>query len=209
MESYSKQWRAQIRGGKEKLGCFVLQVSYDHDERGSSSEVERLREEMRLRSLSICEVCGKQGRLRLAGYAKTVCDAHAVELVAMRDDDGQYADPWTWAGPDDGPSKSEITVMGTGPMQAFYADVPELQAEADTLNYRSRELLQEYAGYFVDAAKGSVVKEEYLPDYVRGEVAGWPDVLLLPPKDHEWLRAWLMKMIEAEYERVRRKQEHP
>ncbi|KQQ72460.1 hypothetical protein ASF70_13110 [Rhizobium sp. Leaf321] len=206
LDTYPSGWCALLRGAKEKFGCLVLHISYDRDERGSRSEVERLREEIRLTSLSICEACGRPGRLRMAGYAKTVCDRHATEMGIVRDEDGLYADPWTWAEPDARPSRSEAIVLGARSLQAFLADVVELEAEAETLEGRPRELLKEYAGYLVDAAKGAIVKTEYLQDYVRGEVAGWPDVLSHHEEDREWLRGWLMKMILAEYDRARRKQ---
>lgn len=51
---------------------------------------------MRLRSLATCEVCGSPGRLRLSGFAKTVCEKHVGVLGELRDDDGRWADPWTW-----------------------------------------------------------------------------------------------------------------
>lgn len=95
--SYPKEWRARIVGGKEKLGCLVLHIGCDYDARGCRSEVERLREEVRLRSLGICEICGESGRLRLSGYAKTVCDKHASVMGEFREDDGVWADPWSWS----------------------------------------------------------------------------------------------------------------
>lgn len=94
--SYPQEWRARIVGGKEKFGCCVVHIICDYDQRGCRSEVERLREEVRLRSLSTCEICGSSGRLRLSGYAKTVCDKHVVVMGEMRDDEGQWADPWKW-----------------------------------------------------------------------------------------------------------------
>lgn len=96
IETYPTSWRAKITGGKEKLGCCVLHIACDYDQPGCLSEIERLREEIRLRSLATCDICGDHGRLRLGGYAKTVCDKHAVVLGEMRDDDGVWADPWRW-----------------------------------------------------------------------------------------------------------------
>lgn len=96
VETYPTAWRASIDGGKEKFGCLVIFVDCDYDKRGCRAEFERLREEIRLRSLATCDICGGHGRLRLAGYAKTVCDKHAAVLGEMREDDGRWVDPWTW-----------------------------------------------------------------------------------------------------------------
>ncbi|TAW73025.1 hypothetical protein ELI16_14305 [Rhizobium ruizarguesonis] len=97
IRTYPAAWKVQLVGGKEKFGCLVLHIACDYDQRGCRSEVERLREEVRLRSLSICEICGEPGRLRLSGYAKTVCNRHAAVMGEMRDDDGKWADPWKWS----------------------------------------------------------------------------------------------------------------
>jgi hypothetical protein len=96
VETYPKSWRVEIDGGKEKFGCLVLFIDFNGDQRGARSEVERLREEIRLRSLATCDICGSSGRLRLSGYAKTVCNRHAAVLGEMREDDGVHADPWRW-----------------------------------------------------------------------------------------------------------------
>lgn len=96
VRTYPEAWRARIDGAKEKFGCAIVHISCDYSARGCRSEVERLREEVRLRSLGMCEICGDTGRLRLSGYAKTVCDAHAPVMGEFRDDDGMWADPWTW-----------------------------------------------------------------------------------------------------------------
>lgn len=96
LETYPAAWKAMIVGGKEKLGCCVLHIACDYDQRGCRSELERLREEIRLRSLSTCDICGCQGRLRLSSIAKTVCDKHAAVLGDLREDDGQWSDPWHW-----------------------------------------------------------------------------------------------------------------
>lgn len=94
--TYPATWAASIVGGKEKFGCLVLHINCDYDQRGCRPEVERLREEIRLRSLATCDICGKQGRLRLGSYAKTVCDTHTAVLGDLREDDGVHADPWHW-----------------------------------------------------------------------------------------------------------------
>jgi hypothetical protein len=102
-------------------------------------------------------------------------------------------------------TKDELTRWGVRRLSRFLVDVAVLQADADTLDSRSRELLRTYAGHLVDAAQGSVVKEEYLREYVAEEVVGWPDVQALPGEDRDWLEAWLIKMIHAEYCRVEAK----
>lgn len=113
VETYPKSWKSMIVGGKEKLGCCVLHIDCDYDQRGCRSEVERLREEIRLRSLSTCDICGKGGRLRLSSVAKTVCDRHAAVLGDMREDDGMWADPWRWR--DEQPIQEYIAdVVATG-----------------------------------------------------------------------------------------------
>jgi hypothetical protein len=96
VETYPAAWRARIEGGKEKFGCLVLHIACDYDQRGCRAEVERLREEFRLRSLATCDICGGHGRLRLGSYAKTVCDKHAAMFDGFREDDGLHADPWKW-----------------------------------------------------------------------------------------------------------------
>jgi|GEM_PF-1679527 len=337
MRTYPKSWRVRLDGGKEKFGCCVLFVSFDIHARGCMSEVERMREEIRLRSLGVCDICGEQGRLRIGQWAKTVCDRHAAVLGEMREDDGKWADPWRWheeqpledhiaatsssvadvqAGLDDEypPEAAEVlkdlvpvrkrprdhiadfmpqTAIsrqiaadidkkfgrkadllveligqielavvaamsvadddvdfwlytevgrwqgvqplseddrqflfrylrslavdergrrdrrrdGTESLQRFLAAHPDLVAEAAALGGRERELLDAYAGDLTDSAQGRVVKEEYLDGYIRDEIALWPDVLELSDDDREWLRSWLRKLIDAEYERIRIKQE--
>ncbi|NKJ72666.1 hypothetical protein GFL38_10360 [Rhizobium leguminosarum bv. viciae] len=338
VRTYQEAWRARIDGAKEKFGCLVVHISCDYSARGCRSEVERLREEVRLRSLSTCEICGSSGRLRLSGFAKTVCDEHASVMGEAREDDGSWADPYRWheerlpedyiddvigkgraliadvqAGliGDEYPAESaellkdmdpvrprptqhavdlmpptaisrqierdiekrygrksdlllefcgalEIAVVaamsvadddvkhwlrsavdrwqgvqplsdddreflrrylrslaidervrrqrredGAKALKNFFADNPTLGKEADQLDGRERELLDAYAGDFADSADGSVVKAEFLDGYVRDEVDLWPDVLVLSDEDREWLRMWLRKMIDAEYERIK------
>jgi len=95
-QTYPASWQAQITGGKEKFGCCVIYINLETSQRGARSEIERLREEVRLRSLATCDICGNSGRLRMSSIAKTVCDRHAAVLGEMRDDDGVWADPWRW-----------------------------------------------------------------------------------------------------------------
>ncbi len=96
VETYPAAWKVMIVGGKEKFGCLVLHIACDHDQRGCRAEVERLREEFRLRSLATCDICGGHGRLRPGSYAKTVCDKHAAIFEGFREDDGLHSDPWKW-----------------------------------------------------------------------------------------------------------------
>ncbi|RVP47348.1 hypothetical protein [Sinorhizobium medicae] len=344
VRTYPEEWKVKIVGAKEKFGCAIVHISCDYDQRGCRFEVERLREEVRLRSLATCEICGSSGRLRLSGYAKTVCDRHAPVMGEFREDDGKWADPWAWndassvvedyiddvldkgraliaeaehrkrqncdeypaeaaevlkdllpvlprpkdhvvdlmpqtavarqierdmekdhgrkadlllefcgkieiaivaamSGEDDDVDfwiRSEIDRWqgaqplsdddrewlrrylrslaidergrrqrredGANALQAFFADNPVLEQEAEKLSSRERELLDAYAGDLADSARGSVVKEEFLDGYVRDEVALWPGVEDLSDYDREWLRQWLRRMIDAEYERIRRKQ---
>lgn len=351
VESYPATWKAKLVGGKEKLGCLVLHVDCDYSARGCRSEVERLREEVRLRSLATCEVCGSPGRLRLSGFAKTVCDKHVAILGALREDDGKWADPWRWSDRDDelsalrqqldelgdeiqgslerlgaaaevrkGQSNDEypkesvkllndmtpvqqrskhhvvdlmpqtpvarqieadieknfgqkadlllefigvleiaaMTAMnvkdehvddwlrnevdkwqgvqplsdddreflrrylrslaiderrrrqrredGAKSLERFLDEVEGMEAEADQLVGRERELLEAYAGDLADSARGAAVKTEFLDKYVRDEVDLWPGVEDLSDDDRGWLRQWLRRVIDAEYERIRRKQ---
>lgn len=313
--TYPKNWRAKIDGGKEKFGCLVLHVDCDYSQRGCRSEVERLREEVRLRSLAACEICGEPGRLHLSGWAKTVCDRHVAVLGELREDDGKWADPWKWHEDGDQYPASSAALLrdlkpirlrpkdhvvdlipqtdigrqierdifgrlgrqqdllsefvgaletavvaamnvkdedvddwlrsevdrwqsvqplsdddreflrrylrnltidegvrrlrkqeGMKSLQRFFREVEALKAEADALGGRERKLLEAYAGDLADSARGAAVKEQYLDKYVRGEVDLWPDVLELSEEDRGWLRQWLRRMIDAEYERIRRKQ---
>lgn len=114
--SYPSEWKATIISGKEKFGCLVLSVDCDYSAPGCRSEVERLREEIRLTSLATCEICGWPGRLRLAGYAKTVCDKHVGILGALRDDDGTQADPYHW-NDDEYPAAAAKHLKGMDPVR--------------------------------------------------------------------------------------------
>ncbi len=311
--TYPSGWKVKIDGAKEKFGCLVVHIACDYSARGCRSEVERLREEVRLRSLATCEICGSAGRLRLSGFAKTVCDKHVGVLGDLREDDGRWADPWKWHEEGDGyPPESaellkdlepvrprpkdhvidrgqtaislqieadidknygrkadlllefcgalEIAVVaamsvadddvdhwlrsevdrfqgvqplseedreflhrclrslaidergrrhrreeGLKSLQRFFGENPALGREADQLVGRERELLDAYAGDLADSAHGSVVKVEFLNGYIRDEIALWPHVLELSEGDKEWLRAWLRKMIDAEYGRIKGK----
>jgi hypothetical protein len=120
VRTYPESWNASLVGGKEKLGCCVLRIGCDYKQRGCRSEVERLREEVRLRSLGMCEICGSSGRLRLSGYAKTVCDQHAAVIGEFREDDGEWADPWTWS--DDAGRIVDLLAKGRAVMSEYPKD---------------------------------------------------------------------------------------
>lgn len=237
--SYPEEWRASIVGGKEKLGCCIFHVTCDYDARGCRSEVERLREEVRLRSLGMCEICGASGRLRLSGFAKTVCDEHATVMGEFREDDGRWADPWSWS--DDAGRVEDLLEKGRALMSEYPPETAELlkgmdpvrprptqhvmdenndpirstpigqRIDADTCSNsgREQELLIEFGWNIQDAVNGAAVKEEYLDQYVREEVAAWREFAAQPLSEHdeEYLRGYLRELIDEEYERVRSKQD--
>lgn len=67
--------RGVLMGGKEKYGCLVIRIDHHPD---LYDEVEQFRERVRKLSLSICEECGRRGRLRFGWHrVKTLCDDHA------------------------------------------------------------------------------------------------------------------------------------
>ena len=238
VRTYPSDWRARIVGGKEKLGCCVVHISCDYDQRGCRSEVERLREEVRLRSLAMCEICGESGRLRLSGFAKTVCDQHADVMGDLREDDGVWADPWTWS--DDAGRIDALLAKGRAVMSEYPAESADLLRNMDpvrprptghvmlesddplrstpigkridddtwSLEGREQELLLEFGWHLQDATNGAAVKVEFLDDYVRNEVAGWREYAAQPltESDEQFLQGYLRDLIDAEYERVRKKQ---
>lgn len=250
VETYPESWKALIVGGKEKLGCCVLHIACDYDRPGCRSEIERLREEIRLRSLSTCDICGCQGRLRLSSIAKTVCDKHAAVLGEMREDDGVWSDPWRWH--DEQPIEDRIadviakaravmTAAAENPWTdavdvsllegmdpPLDRDTPQVAGEEmdesnDPLRMtelgrridddiwskkgREQELLIEFSYYIEAAVNGAVVKQEYLDKYIEDELSGWGTYARVPlsESDREWLHGYLRELIDAEYERVKRK----
>ncbi|MBB3520954.1 hypothetical protein [Rhizobium sp. BK456] len=217
IESYPAAWRAKIVSGKEKLGCLVLSVDCDYSARGCRSEVERLREEIRLTSLSVCEICGNPGRLRLGGYAKTLCKKHVDVLGALRDDDGTQADPYNWID-DDYPAASAEFLKGMNPVRpratmhvldedSFGGFIARrIEADLETRTGREHELLFEFCGALEHSAVGSVVKPEFLDNYVREEVDGWSSVQPLSDDDKQFLRGYLRELVDAECERIRVRQ---
>ncbi|MGO8024894.1 hypothetical protein [Rhizobium leguminosarum] len=210
VRTYPSDWRVRIDGAKEKLGCCVVHVTCDYSARGCRSEVERLREEVRLRSLSMCEICGSPGRLRLSGYAKTVCDQHEPVMGEFREDDGKLSDPWTWK--DDADHIRDLIGKGRAPIAEYPAASAELLRDLDPVRPRptqhvmderidpiratnvgrrvdddtwqrvdrEQELLIEFGWRIVDTVQGACVKVEYLDGYVHNEVAGWHEFAIQP-----------------------------
>lgn len=196
LQTYPAEWKIMVVGGKEKFGCLVLHIDCELDQRGCRSEVERMREEIRLRSLATCDICGQSGRLRIGSYAKTVCDKHAGIFEGFRDDDGMHADPWKWH---DDASDGPLRVSALGK-----------QIDDDTWQRKGREqeLLIEFSRHIEDAVNGAAVKTEYLDDYIDTELDGWRTTAVVPlsDRDRKFLQGYLRALIDAEYERIRQKQ---
>lgn len=210
VETYPSEWKARLVGGKEKFGCCVLHIACDYDQPGCRSEIERLREEVRLRSLATCDICGENGRLRLGGYAKTVCEKHAAIFEGFREDDGLWADPWRWH--DEKPLKDHIAdVIATGRAVMAAAEETALGKRIDEDTWsrsgREQELLIEFGGRIEEVVVGSVDKAEYLDDYIAKELDGWRTtaVVPVPDRDREFLHGYLRELIDTEYERVKAK----
>lgn len=210
IRTHPEAWHARIVGGKEKFGCLVVHIGCDYEQRGCRSEVERLREEVRLRSLATCEICGLSGRLRLSGFAKAVCDKHAGVMGDLRGDDGVWADPWTWN--DDASVIDALLAKGRAVMSEYPTESAELLRGMDPVRPRPREhvldesndplrstpigkridddtwsregreqeLLIEFGWHIQDAVNGACVKHEYLDGYVRDEVAQWREYAVQP-----------------------------
>lgn len=140
MRTYPKAWKIRLDGGKEKFGCCDLHVSCVVAERGAMSEVMRMREEIRLRSLSTCEICGGSGRLRLGGYAMTVCDKHAAIFEEFREDDGRWADPWRWHEEERSPEDhiDDVVALGRAVMTAAADEIADVKAGLDELDRGER-----------------------------------------------------------------------
>ncbi|WP_427145226.1 hypothetical protein [Rhizobium pisi] len=88
------EWNARLRKAREKSGYLVLGFEYDRNRQDACNEIERLREEVRLSSLSICEECGRLGRFRYSpSRSLTLCDRHARLSEPVLPGDGVIADP--------------------------------------------------------------------------------------------------------------------
>lgn len=84
-------WKARLIEGKEKFG--YLRLSIDWKGRARRDRIEAIAERYRKRSLTICEECGKPGRLRMGvSIAATRCDDHATFAAPFRADDGRIVD---------------------------------------------------------------------------------------------------------------------
>lgn len=191
VETYPAVWEARITGGKEKLGCLVLFIDFDGSQPGARSEIERLREESRLRSLSTCDICGSSGRLRMSSIAKTVCAKHAAVLGEMRGDDGVWADPWKWHTDDESDSPPSALT------EKIAADIKQLSG-------RERELLNRFLLEIEEAVQGCSVRDADIDEYVPGEIEKWIRQDLDPSPvtddDKAWLHGYVRAAIEEEYE---------
>ncbi|MDX0532940.1 hypothetical protein GOL26_28905 [Sinorhizobium medicae] len=193
--TYPAAWMVTIDGGKEKLGCLVLHIACDYDQPGCRSEVERLREEVRLRSLATCDICGGQGRLRISPtIAKTVCDRHSVVLGEIREDDGRWADPWKWH-----------TDVGCNPPTSALTE--KIAADIKQLSGRERELLSRYLLEIEGTIQGCTVSDADIDGYVRTEIEKWISQDLDSPPvtddDKAWLHGYVRASIWEERERIR------
>jgi hypothetical protein len=210
VETYPAAWKVTITGGKEKLGCCVIHIDYDGSQRGARSEIERLREEFRLRSLATCDICGGQGRLRLSSIAKTACDRHAAVLGEMRDDDGLWADPWRWH---EQPPIGEYIDDNVGKARAIMA-AASAEVEMDESNSpfrmsalgrridddtwsradREQELLIEYGYHILDAVRAArSFVDEQRSVWISGDVERWDEYSAAPLSDTD--RAWLLDYV--------------
>ncbi|MGO7445165.1 hypothetical protein ACC668_10705 [Rhizobium ruizarguesonis] len=87
-------WNARLRKAREKSGYMTLGFEYDSDREDARNEIARLREEIRLSSLSLCEECGRNGRFRYSpSRSLALCDRHARLAAPTLPGDGEIADP--------------------------------------------------------------------------------------------------------------------
>ncbi|RVL94711.1 hypothetical protein [Sinorhizobium meliloti] len=191
--TYPAACMVTIDGGKEKLGCLVLHIDFDASQRGARSEIARLREEIRLRSLATCDICGESGRLRISSVAKTVCDKHAAVLGEMRDDDGAHADPWKWNADDEEEATSALT-------EKIAADIKQLSG-------REGRLLSRFFLEIEEAVRGCALGDADVNEYVRGKIETWILQSLDPSRvndeDKAWLHGYVRAAIREERERIR------
>lgn len=98
------EWSVRLLEAQEKTGYLVLKFEHDRDRQDAFNEIERLREEMRLSSLGLCEECGRHGRFRYSpSRSLTLCDRHARLAEPTLPGDGEIADPAS-----DGASTGEL-----------------------------------------------------------------------------------------------------
>ncbi|MBY5329548.1 hypothetical protein [Rhizobium leguminosarum] len=87
-------WNARLRKAREKSGYMTLGFEYDSGREDARNEIARLREEIRLSSLSLCEECGRNGRFRYSpSRSLALCDRHARLAAPTLPGDGEIADP--------------------------------------------------------------------------------------------------------------------
>ncbi|TBA24762.1 hypothetical protein [Rhizobium ruizarguesonis] len=87
-------WNARLRKAREKSGYMTLGFEYDSDREDARNEIARLREEIRLSSLSLCEECGRNGRFHYSpSRSLALCDRHARLAAPTLPGDGEIADP--------------------------------------------------------------------------------------------------------------------
>lgn len=205
VRTYPESWKVRLDGGKEKFGCLVLHIACDYDQLGCRSEVERLREEIRLRSLGMCEVCGEQGRLRLGHWAKTVCDRHAAVLGEFREDDGVWADPWRWH--EEQPLEdhiADVIAKGSALMASHATTAVARQIEADLeKNFgRKAELLLEFRDQIEIAVVAAMsVADADVDFWLRTEVGRWQGVQPVTDDDREFLVRYLRSLAIDELRR--------
>lgn len=98
------EWNGRLQKAREKSGYMTLGFEYDFDREDARNEFARLREEIRLSSLSLCEECGRNGRFRYSPRRSlTLCDRHARLAEPTLRGDGEIADPAS-----DGGSPNEL-----------------------------------------------------------------------------------------------------
>ena len=82
--------RGSCSGGKEKYGALILYLS----PRSGNDAIDALGEEIRSRSLTVCEECGEVGRMRMGlRLCQTLCERHARLVYPLRPEDGVMLDP--------------------------------------------------------------------------------------------------------------------
>lgn len=62
---------------KEKYGGLRVYTAVYFGEDSPYNELEKLITDTERRSFTICEDCGKEGKLRNGGWHRTLCDEHA------------------------------------------------------------------------------------------------------------------------------------
>lgn len=88
------EWSVRLLAAQERTGYLVLKFDYDRARQDAFNEIARLREEIRLSSLGLCEECGRHGRFRYSpGRSLTLCDRHARLAEPTLPGDGEIADP--------------------------------------------------------------------------------------------------------------------